>query len=100
LALKGLVDTHQGFYRKALFAIKRLVDTHLAFYRILRWHNKGRWIPAKHFIEYLCRRKLVDSHQAFYRIIFLAFKTLVDTHQRFYRISLSQKSWWMKASIL
>jgi hypothetical protein len=32
---------------------KGLVDTHLAFYRILRWHNKGWWIPTKHFKEYL-----------------------------------------------
>jgi hypothetical protein len=79
---------------------ERLVDTHLAFYRILRWHNKGWWIPTKHFkenlfwrykgwwiptkdfIECLCGRKAGGYPLSILKNVFVD-ERLVDTHQAF-----------------
>jgi hypothetical protein len=100
LAFKGLVDTHLGFYRKALYAFKRLVDTHLAFYRILRWHNKGWWIPTKLFIEFnFGITKAGGSPPGILANLILALKRLVDSHQAFYRMSLWQKGWWISTKL-
>jgi hypothetical protein len=95
-----LVETHQGFKRKALFAIKQLVDTHLAFYRILRWHIKGWWIPTKLFFEFnFGIKKAGRSPPNILENLILASKSLADTRQAFYRISLSQKSWWIPTKL-